>query len=123
MKPPIRTEALVATVIAGVLVLALAVLSTWASFSLFSGLLGDDDPTPKVAVTRPADTTTTVYVLQSFYDDLTFVDGVFSSESEAEKWIEDTHGSFERSEPDTMNVYEAGDFTYLITAYEVDDHG
>ena len=123
MKPPIRTEALVATVIAGVLVLALAVLSTWASFSLFSGLLGDDDPTPKIAVTRPADTTNTVYVLQSFYDDLTFVDGVFSSESEAEKWIEDTHGSFERSEPDTMNVYEAGDFTYLITAYEVDDHG
>ncbi len=123
MKPPIRTEALVATVIAGVLVLALAVLSTWASFSLFSGLLGDDDPTPKVAVTRPADTTNTVYVLQSFYDDLTFVDGVFSSESEAEKWIEDTHGSFERSEPDTMNVYEAGDFTYLITTYEVDDHG
>ena len=123
MKPPIRTEALVATVIAGVLVLALAVLSTWASFSLFSGLLGDGDPTPKVAITNPADSPNTVYVLQSFYDDLTFVDGVFSSESEAEKWIEDTHGSFERSEPDTMNVYEAGDFTYLITTYEVDDHG
>lgn len=123
MKPPIRTEALVATVIAGVLVLALAVLSTWASFSLLSGLLGDDDPTPKVAVTRPADTPNTVYVLQSFYDDLTFVDGVFSSKAEAEKWIEDTHGSFERSGRDGIDTYEAGDFTYLITTYEVDDHG
>ena len=28
-----------------------------------------------------------------------------------------------RDRPDTMNVYEAGDFTYLITTYEVDDHG
>ena len=123
MKPPIRTEALVATVIAGVLVLALAVLSTWASFSLFSGLLGDDDPTPKVAVTRPADTTNTVYVLQSFYDDLTFVDGVFSSVAEAERWIEDAHGPFVRSANGGIYTYEAGDFTYLTTAYEVDDHG
>ena len=123
MKPPIRTEALVATVIAGVLVLALAVLSTWASFSLFSGLLGDDDPTPKIAVTNPADSPSTVYVLQSFYEDQNFVDGVFSSVAEAEQWMEEIHGFFVRSEPDTMNVYEAGDFTYLITAYEVDDHG
>ena len=105
------------------LVLALAVLSTWASFTLLSGLLGDDDPTPKVAVTRPVATPNTVYVLQSFYDDLTFVDGVFSSEAEAEKWIEDTHGSFERSGREGITTYEAGDFTYLITIYEVDDNG
>ena len=37
--------------------------------------------------------------------------------------LEEIHGFFVRSEPDTMNVYEAGDFTYLITTYEVDDHG
>lgn len=82
-----------------------------------------DDPTPKVAITNPADSPNTVYVLQSFYEDEVFVDGVFSSVAEAEQWIEEAHGSFERSEPDTMNVYEAGDFTYLITTCEVDDHG
>ena len=93
-----------------------------ASTSMLRALL-DGDPTPKVAITNPADSPNTVYVLQSFYKDEVFVDGVFSSVAEAEQWMEEVHGSFERSEPDTMNVYEAGDFTYLITTYEVDDHG
>ena len=93
---------------------------------LLGGSVGNafakDDPIVKVVESNPADSPSTVYVLQSFYDDLTFVDGVFSSEAEAEKWIEDTHGSFERSGQEGVNTYEAGEFTYLITAYEV-DHG
>ena len=93
-----------------------------ASTSMLRALL-DGDLGGRVAVTRPAGAPAEVYVLQSFYDDLTFVDGVFSSKAEAEQWMEEVHGSFERSDPDTMNVYEAGDFTYLITTYEVDDHG
>lgn len=85
--------------------------------------LGEDNPAPKVAATRPAGSPAEVYVLQSFYDDLTFVDGVFSSVAEAEEWIKDTHGSFEKATSGDVTTYEAGDFTYLITIYEVDDRG
>jgi hypothetical protein len=102
----------------------LGVLVGLVCLAFYGGVkLAGDDPPSKVAVTNPADSPSTVYVLQSFYDDLTFVDGVFSSKAEAEKWIEDTHGSFERSGRDGIDTYEAGEFTYLITAYEVDDHG
>lgn len=102
----------------------LGVLVGLVCLTFYGGVkLAEDNPPPKIAVTNPADSPSTVYVLQSFYEDQNFVDGVFSSVSEAEQWMEEVHGSFERSEPDTMNVYEAGDFTYLITTYEVDDHG
>ena len=104
-------------------VLALVFISAASiSYTLtLRGLLGDDEP--KVAVARPPSAPSTVYVLQSFYDDLTFVDGVFSSPDEAEAWIEGTHGPFERSGRDGIFTYEAGDFTYLVTPYEVDDRG
>ena len=110
------------TLAAWVMAVVAAVFTGFAMFGLIKFMEGDPPPSAKVAVTRPVATPNTVYVLQSFYDDLTFVDGVFSSEAEAEKWIEDTHGSFERSGQEGVNTYEAGDFTYLITAYEV-DHG
>lgn len=101
------------------------------AFGLFMALAGawiiltaaDDDTPAKVAVARPAGSPAEVYVLQSFYDDLTFVDGVFSSVAKAEKWIEGAHGSFEKATSGDVTTYEAGDFTYLITIYEVDDRG
>lgn len=99
------------------------VLIASVAFLLGSGIATEDNPAPKIAATRPAGSPAEVYVLQSFYDDLTFVDGVFSSPDEAEAWIEDTHGSFERSGRDGITTYEAGDFTYLVTPYEVDDRG
>ena len=110
------------TLAAWVMAVVAAVFIGFAMFGLIKFMEGDPPPSAKIAVTNPASTPGTVYVLQSFYEDQSFVDGVFSSVTEAEQWMEDAHGSFERSEPDTMNVYEAGDFTYLITAYEV-DHG
>ncbi len=102
-------------VIGGVLVASVA-------FLLGFGIATEDNPAPKVAVARPAGSTAYVYVLQSFYDDLTFVDGVFSSVAEAEKWMRDAHGSFEKATSGDVTTYEVGDFTYLITIYEV-DHG
>jgi hypothetical protein len=111
------------TLAAWVMAVVAAVFIGFAMFGLIKFMEGDPPPSAKIAVTNPASTPGTVYVLQSFYEDQSFVDGVFSSVTEAEQWMEDAHGSFERSEPDTMNVYEAGDFTYLITTYEVDDHG
>lgn len=109
----------------GLVLFALGLLTLGVVLSIATDrLMGSDEMTPgKIAVTNPADSPSTVYVLQSFYEDQNFVDGVFSSVAEAEQWMEEIHGFFVRSEPDTMNVYEAGDFTYLITAYEVDDHG
>ena len=111
------------TLAAWVMAVVAAVFIGFAMFGLIKFMEGDPPQSAKIAVTNPADSPSTVYVLQSFYEDQSFVDGVFSSVSEAEQWMEEVHGSFERSEPDTMNVYEAGDFTYLITTYEVDDHG
>lgn len=98
------------------------VLVASVAFLLGFGIATEDNPAPKVAVARPAGSTAYVYVLQSFYDDLTFVDGVFSSVAEAEKWMRDAHGSFEKATSGDVTTYEVGDFTYLITIYEV-DHG
>ena len=106
-----------------VMAVVAAVNIGFVMFGLIKFMEGDPPQSAKIAVTNPADSPSTVYVLQSFYEDQSFVDGVFSSVTEAEQWMEEVHGSFERSDPDTMNVYEAGDFTYLITTYEVDDHG
>lgn len=108
----------------GLLVGVLALVFLSAAFVSSTSTLRDllDDDEPKVAVVRPPSTPSTVYVLQSFYEDLTFVDGVFSSVAKAEDWIEDSHGSFEKSSAGSVITYEAGDFTYLITDYEV-DHG
>lgn len=109
----------------GLLVGVLALVFLSAAFISSTSMLREmlDDDEPKVAVVRPPSTPSTVYVLQSFYEDLTFVDGVFSSVAKAEDWIEGTHGSFERSGRDGIFTYEAGDFTYLVTPYEVDDRG
>ena len=101
-------------VIGGVLVASVA-------FLLGFGIATEDNPAPKVAVVRPAGSPGEVYVLQSFYDDLTFVDGVFSSVAEAEKWMRDAHGSFEKATSGDVTTYEAGEFTYLITEMEVDE--
>ena len=103
-------------VIGGVLVASVA-------FLLGFGIATEDNPAPKIAVTRPVGSPAEVYVLQSFYDDLAFVDGVFSSVAEAEEWIKGAHGSFEKATSGDVTTYEAGDFTYLITIYEVDDRG
>jgi len=111
------------TLAAWVMAVVAAVFTGFAMFGLIKFMEGDPPPSAKVAVTRPVATPNTVYVLQSFYDDLTFVDGVFSSVAEAEKWMRDAHGSFEKATSGDVTTYEAGDFTYLITIYEVDDNG
>ena len=110
------------TLAAWVMAVVAAVFIGFAMFGLIKFMEGDPPPSAKIAVTNPASTPGTVYVLQSFYEDQSFVDGVFSSVAKAEDWIEDSHGSFEKSSAGSVITYEAGDFTYLITDYEV-DHG
>ncbi len=106
-----------------VMAVVAAVNIGFVMFGLIKFMEGDPPQSAKIAVTNPADSPSTVYVLQSFYEDQSFVDGVFSSVAEAERWIEDAHGPFVRSANGGIYTYEAGDFTYLTTAYEVDDHG
>lgn len=77
------------TLAAWVMAVVAAVFIGFAMFGLIKFMEGDPPPPGKIAVTNPADSPSTVYVLQSFYEDQNFVDGVFSSVAEAEQWMEE----------------------------------
>jgi hypothetical protein len=88
---------------------------------LFLGMGLDSDDRPPAEVAE-AVAPSTVYVLQSYYGDVAFVDGVFSSQHEAEEWMNDHHDSFVKVEG-SDNTYESGSFTYVLLAHEVNPDG